>query len=515
MNEVGWFVAPASAGMLSESKLPAEAGTTNTGHHTLLPYYPKIQPGKDTIMDSKLWNVLIYLAADNNLKEEGVFILTEIMKAETPESVNVFAEFDSGLTINEFAFSEFRKKPGVNPIDNRTLEEIAKPITGDDEKASFKPAEERLQDFLSFNLDQDSKNNMVVLSGHGNGAVGSFLSSDRSPISLTIPSLGNAINSVTKRKSKKIDVLGLDSCLMSMAEVCYEVKGSVDYIVGAEGFARSTGWPYYEIIGMIGGTPHILPQELACGIVKEYVSYYAPYTMSGVSVDHSACNLSHIQELADKIKDLAEKLTSRLNNESKDDRKLENALILAHWRAQAYKFEQYVDLWDFCEELRNSTEDGVIRTACHDVQKVIEEKLIVNSCYSGSEFQHSHGVSLYFPWAKVDLDRDLPNYKLLKFDQETQWSKFLEVYGEKTQREMRTDDPNKVGKPKKQFMPVEHELGLAAMMNIRNNVIERTSNNVIERTSSGQFIFPKVKNLSDHFLKYDDDCKKECKKIPE
>ena len=34
---------------------------------------------------------------------------------------------------------------------------------------------------------------------------------------------------------KKIDILGMDACFMSMGEVAYEIRESVDVLVGAEG----------------------------------------------------------------------------------------------------------------------------------------------------------------------------------------------------------------------------------------------------------------------------------------
>ncbi len=481
--------------------------------------------------NQKLWNVLIYLAADNNLKEESVFILTEILRAVTANEVNVFAQFDSGLSIKEYPFSEFQKSGIRASKGNRALEEIGKPLGRDGEKIVIKPAEEMLQDFLSFHLDEKAKQNMVVLSGHGNGAVGSFLSSDRSPISLTIPSLGNALRDVTGRKKKKIDILGLDSCLMSMAEVCYEVYDSVNFIVGAEGFARNTGWPYFEILKLIGNYSKIEPKDLACSIVREYVHYYAPYTISRVSVDHAACNLEYIPKLVDKLRELAKLLVENLKKENeknkkyeenntpeKIDRALENALILAHWRAQSYKFEQYIDLWDFCGELEKVTKVEKIKNACMEIQYIIKQELVIVSCYSGAEFQHSHGISIYFPWANSDLQRDLPAYKELKFDIETKWSAFLELFGTITEREIRKGDTNKGGKSEEQPMPIEHDLGLISTMSVRLNVLESTRLNVLESTRlnilegtmGGQVTIPKVKNFPNKFLKYEDDCVENC-----
>ena len=49
------------------------------------------QPKKD------LWNVLIYMSADNNLSEEAVYALTEINRLEFDDRINVVAQFDSNV----------------------------------------------------------------------------------------------------------------------------------------------------------------------------------------------------------------------------------------------------------------------------------------------------------------------------------------------------------------------------------------------------------------------------------
>jgi len=73
---------------------------------------------------------------------------------------------------------------------------------------------------------------------------------DESPLgSLTIPELKQAFVDIQgDLKGQKIDILGFDSCLMSMAEVCYELKGLVDIAVGSEGYSPASGWPYCEML---------------------------------------------------------------------------------------------------------------------------------------------------------------------------------------------------------------------------------------------------------------------------
>ena len=56
--------------------------------------------------------------------------------------------------------------------------------------------------------------------------------------------------------TKVLAILGMDSCLMSMAEVYYQLVGNVDYLVGAEGFEPSGGWPYQRILDSLVRRSH-------------------------------------------------------------------------------------------------------------------------------------------------------------------------------------------------------------------------------------------------------------------
>ena len=78
--------------------------------------------------------------------------------------------------------------------------------------------------------DLRARRYIVVFSGHGSGATGDFLPDNDPPSALTIPKLGEMLRSATQKLKDKldrpqIDVLGMDSCLMSMVEVGYEVQG--------------------------------------------------------------------------------------------------------------------------------------------------------------------------------------------------------------------------------------------------------------------------------------------------
>src|SRR5262249_38222467 len=82
---------------------------------------------------------------------------------------------------------------------------------------------------------------MLVLSGQGSGAVGDFLTENSRLFGQSIPDLKKTLTAIQEKKPDfRIHILGLDSCLMGMAEVAYEVRNYVDYLVGAEGFTPNT-----------------------------------------------------------------------------------------------------------------------------------------------------------------------------------------------------------------------------------------------------------------------------------
>ena len=46
------------------------------------------------------------------------------------------------------------------------------------------------------------------------------------------------------RYDPEIGIFGMDVCLMSMAEVTYELRGYVKYAIGSESYSPAAGWPY-------------------------------------------------------------------------------------------------------------------------------------------------------------------------------------------------------------------------------------------------------------------------------
>lgn len=507
---------------------------------------PEDKPAPDEPKEA--WNVLIYMASDNNLKEESVYALTEMLQAKLTSTLNVAVQFDSGDAVSRFEFKADEPKVAEEVKDDSTakterkrLEGLRKPLISNPKILQRLSDSEMMEDFLEQGLVPDN-HNIVVLSGHGSGAVGDFMTTNNPPTALSILDIRSVLSTARRKLNRKIEVLGMDSCLMSMAEVCYELREDVSFLVGSEGFSRNAGWPYRQILSELKEGSAVKPEECARMIVREYMHFYAPYTMAGISVDQSACKLENMEELKNTLLKLTDVLIEKLKNEKLQreklksenlqrkklgqaqlpekltEREIENAILLAHWRAQSYKLEQYVDLSDFCGLLAQHCNDAVIKELCEAVVGAVDDVVLL-SCYSGAAFQYSKGLSIYFPWAKSDLDRSLPFYRELSFSRDTHWGDFLAIYGEQTQREPNRDRTNKTKykDPLELPMSVETELGLGFIEGVRTNRLEGTKTNRLEGTKGGRLVFPMVKNPSDRFLKYEDDCvekKPEEKKEP-
>lgn len=302
-----------------------------------------------------------------------------------------------------------------------------------------------LYNFLSFCVAKfPAKHYMVVLSGHGSGTERDYLLKDESPAGyLTIQELRRALEDLQHDLGgyRKIDILGLDSCLMSMAEVCYELRNTANILIGCESYSPASGWPYHEILTCLrketAKGEESLAERVAKGIVKEYVSFYTDYWLGGVSVDQSALDVGKVATLKIYIDELANMLNDILEADE-TARQFAEVLVLTHWETQSYNGEQFVDLVDFCNCLSaRCSESSQIVELCQKIRDFVTSPaeggpFVLKSCFSGPAYQYSHGVSIYFPWATV-----APDYKELSFVKDTRdsgWAKFLATYTQKTRR---------------------------------------------------------------------------------
>ena len=410
------------------------------------------------------WTVMVYLAGDNNLTDECVYALTQMKEVEGLDEAGicVVAQFDpkgGRLKSHRYKISPASRYPLMSDdfqtwIDSSTefRHKDYQDFTAKRVERSRNPNKRReletntgspvtLFDFVTWAVEEHpAESYILVLSGHGGGTEKGYLLRDENPAdALTMWEMQVALEAIRDAHDQlKIDILGMDSCLMTMAEVSHQLKDLAHFMVGAEGYSPIAGWPFKPVLTKMRD---VLLQEttgedyetrkererreIADTIVREYVNYYVDYSIGGLSVDQASLDLSKTGVLTTAIDNLAEVLCAEL---ARDDSQFKKDLVIAHWRAQSYNGEQFVDLYDFCQLLRDDCSSEEVRRLCQRVLDT-EEAFVTSSCYSGPTYQHSHGVSIYFPWAEID-----PDYADVRFGRTSKWVNFLEEYVVATRR---------------------------------------------------------------------------------
>lgn len=423
------------------------------------------------------WNVMIYLAGNNSLSEECIYGLTEALDAKINEDVAIFAQLNTGVHHGTFLnLRDYKTREDLHRKLNEVLVQHATRTKAHESEPYPREIFKFVERCMGTSGEYRAEHNMLILSGHGGGTLGEFLR-DENPgrrKSLDLTNLGGLMSQIKENilEGKSLDILGFDSCLMSMTEIAYAIQDSVQVMIGAEGFEPRAGWPYRRILELISLHPDDV-NSLARKIVNEYVSFYTIYQAASVSVDQAACDMREMGTLTTSIQSLADTLTNVLQKypderramnveEPPESAVVRDAVLLSHWEAQLYKNEQYTDLYDFCSLLKGKLgrKHQSVRRACQNVLNAIvgaekqaeiegdnwepdlaDERFqeargfVLKSCYSGWTVQYSHGVSIYFPWAEVAME--MQAYERLGFAQDSSWANFLKVYLGVTKRDPR------------------------------------------------------------------------------
>jgi hypothetical protein len=216
-----------------------------------------------------------------------------------------------------------------------------------------------------------------------------------------------------KLLKRKLDVLGMDACLMGMAEVGYQIRENAEFIVGSEQTEPLEGWPYSTILAELAKNPAMAPRDLSALVVDKYLASY-----KRDSVTQSACDLSKAELLATAVADLARTLQANLH-----DAGTRQGILAARAQVQSYEVADNIDLMDFCSLLAQAAPGTQIAQRCQDVVHAVESGYVLAQGHKGSDLKDSHGVAIYFPTQAVS-----PLYAGLDFSKKTGWDAFLKAY---------------------------------------------------------------------------------------
>ncbi len=257
------------------------------------------------------WTFMVYMAGDNNLDGAALRDIAEMAKAGSTKDVHILVQLDR---IEDQKTRRFRITQGGG-FKKDCIESFGDTNTGDPQI---------LYSFVKWAVDNyPADRYALILWNHGSGwwedaksrAAGpagrqprrSLFSHDFPPAHRSIcyddTSGGDALDNRELRVvlagictllGRKIDLLGMDACLMNMVEVAWQLRDSVSVIVGSEIEEPFDGWPYAEILSRLAARPRQDAATFARWIVR---SYLASYKVVGEMVTQSALDASRINDV--------------------------------------------------------------------------------------------------------------------------------------------------------------------------------------------------------------------------
>lgn len=203
---------------------------------------------------------------------------------------------------------------------------------------------------------------MLVLWGHSTGFQ---FGEPKDP--LDVFKVAEALDSVfgpDGTRGKKLEILGCDACSMAKAESAYQLRHSVEFLVGSQiGIPLYNGWPYDAVLRRMHKRPK--PAALATAIVK---AFYASYDPKPVAL--SALNLGRANVLHACLKDLAAALLNAMADGGD-----EPVRVLTAFAETAH--DDFEPLWDFadlCRNLGKRSKDGDVLAAARSALERLGER---------------------------------------------------------------------------------------------------------------------------------------------
>jgi hypothetical protein len=369
------------------------------------------------------WTVMVYLDADNNLESAGIDDINEMEIIGSTTEVNIVVQVDripySVLAANNEGYADdnwtttrrYYITQDFDPvqINSQLKSDLGELNMGDPQT---------LIDFTNWaTINYPAKKYLLVVWNHGGGFRSLSLTKDiawddtSGGDKITMSELGYALSTINTQMGKKIDIVGMDACFMAMTEVAYQIKDYADILVASEESEPFDGWPYDTILGELVGNPLISSGQLSVDIVDKFIFSY-PYG----NVTQSAIDLSYMDTLAGQLSNLALAVMD-------DSITLKSKYILASASSQYYGDPDFIDLYDFCNQLLAYSNSLEVKNITLNIQQTLNYA-VIKSGYSGGSVSGSKGLSIYFPYTAYHY-----YYNYTNFSQDTFWDEMLSYLG--------------------------------------------------------------------------------------
>ncbi len=411
----------------------------------------------------KPWTFFVYIGGNNNLHKYVAHNLKQMQKIGSNEHINIIAQIDrygentikrvlvrqnKVLIVQELPkdYSNISGTPGSLfdsmkwAVENYPAEHYALILWNHGSsiidphkwgRLSHKVADEEIAQLYDVHSDGkislDREDLRVTDFGNSRGIIfndGYDEYINNADLSLSLKRISEEL-----LNGKKIDIIGMDACLMAMLEVATQIRKWADYFVGSQELELGAGWNYTYALEKFSSTT-MNPEELSKQIVDAYRREYLPITYD---FTQSAYDLSKIEQLEANVSDLANNLIKLLHSENGKlvhhaIKNIRKSTTTTTWFAHNTTIDLhhfYMSMLNVFKRIKKESNKPEIYTSLIQTLNkglsLIHHAVVRNQ--SGSYLSNAQGISIYFPTRNIHT-----SYDKTVFAQITRWADFLHVY---------------------------------------------------------------------------------------
>jgi hypothetical protein len=360
----------------------------------------------------KEWGLIVFLNGHNNLDSFGDGDIQEMLKAKDTSNIHVVV-LHASLKY---------KKTRYRYIENgvaKTIKEVS-PV----DMGSYK----NLVEFSKWAMNEFPADKYFIdIWNHGAGwqrnanepeQFRNISSDDVFGTEITTEQLGVAMNEVSAHLGRKVDVVGMDACLMAMAEVAGEIQGSAKAMIASQDLEPGDGWPYDMFLQGFANLSDRSIESVASLLTKSFVDSYTNGSQgSNSKVTLSAVNLENFGRFENALRGLSNDLI----NSAVSDVGFIKRFIESQKYVQKFYQSDYVDFFDVVANLKNKNLLSS-RAVADEVESAFKDLMIANNY--GSYFSKAKGLSVWLPYFNYSTHG--ARYRELAFSKNTQWGDWLE-----------------------------------------------------------------------------------------
>ena len=215
----------------------------------------------------RLWTVMVYLDADNNLDSYAIGDLLEMLAVGSTSQVSILVQKDG---LGTPAYRYYLKQGSLETLASLGEVNTASPAT--------------LTDFIKFGITSyPAQHYLLVIWDHGIGwkdsnalakRVNSVLvdwdNNGRNSAMLSNSAVAQAIAAAEQYTGVKLDILAFDACNMATIEAAYAFRDSARILVASQELEAVTGWDYKDALGRLIANPTQTSEQYAQALVASY-----------------------------------------------------------------------------------------------------------------------------------------------------------------------------------------------------------------------------------------------------